>query len=75
MSFLPLVPMTISTSSNPLTSSKEREFLKFTERKGIEATVVGEFYETQNRVLVGADGTEKTFPRGNFDPYTLLLEK
>jgi len=57
-----------------LTPSKEREFLEYLKKKGIEATIVGEFYEQKTRVLVDADGAEKTFPRGNFDPYALLLE-
>ncbi|MFQ6126162.1 MAG: AIR synthase-related protein [Candidatus Heimdallarchaeota archaeon] len=57
-----------------LTPSKEKQFMEHLKKRGIEATIVGEFRDEQQKVLVTADGAENPFPYGNFDPYTLLLE-
>ncbi len=57
-----------------LAPTTEKQFLEYLKIRGIEAIIIGEFWDKKTRVLVNADGTEKPFPYGNFDPYTLLLE-
>jgi len=52
---------------------REKDFLEYLQSNGLEVTTIGEFIEPETCLLIDRSGVETPFPRGNFDPYALIL--